>query len=1482
MTLRLNNSQAAGQQYPYSDYTIAWVTILEEEWIAAGFMLDEQHPRPDSLPNDPNSYKVGRIGRHNVVITRLPRAGTDAGSHAVSNLWRTFRNIRFVFLIGVGGGAPGEPVSENSNKEDLRLGDVVVAFQENENESQIGEKVQEKEIYVHKVYNLIKAFRVGFVLQYDFGKDMANGEFNNRSYIRKPQTEVINCMRYWKSEQRAGETNLNNFLNDSLTKIEEKIQQGTAPGLGDYRFPGRKHDNLHKVTDDAAGERAANISPELVTRIERKHNLPIVHYGLIACANRVMGDGRKREELRRKHGVMCFEMEAAGLMNDFPCIVIRGISDYSDGNKDVDYDWKPWASLTAAAAAKDLLSTIQPSSVETTRTVVEILNHVNDAMEERNKAIEAQKSIAKLKKRISFSEDLSKGLKDKYCQKAQKGTGEWMQNEEQFKNWTSDTPRNKVLWVCGKHGVGKSYLCALTIENIEEAYGKPSVIYAFIHKDERTNTNRLFCQLASQLLSAILDNATEIPEYLKDFLDLEKSDTKKIIRLISSLLLARSSEGNGPPTYIFVDGLDEREYFDKATGEDRPKEENYSFIKTLVEIANTPSTSIRLWFSSQPIGNITECFKDLGVPSIEITTEKTDRDVLQYLESAVPKSVIQDEESREVIRDYIEIRFNSQFRSDATFLWARSICHDLKEAYDEDSVKDILESVPSNLDGQYTNTMEKIKQKSKEGPNIRKSAPPVWKIVLSMLVFAYRPLRLFELMEGVAILRGNSENLKPPRNSQEILDACMSFTTLLHEHTIEIASMDYKTMESSIVVLCHSSVRQFLEARSDLACRKDQNSSQDELVSSRIIGQCCLRYFLQPRFKTTLEHTKDGTLRTGGELKDELNTNSLVFYAAKYWHLHFDTNFEMTELPGYFHPKLPAQEDSDIVIKFLESANFITCIQIQSIYVEGHFMQSYDSITDQATKRKQILPNWLMRFRQDLYCQFEEFISEWGELLQSGSSEYANGELDRCLWQALGDGHFFSKRSSRYNHVLFQTSSCCGSQTICSTRAQHISLDSDRFLSLNLCLNPTSPELMVNIWDLKTLNSPSVETPVTRERRNSWSSSYMIPQSHIPIKIDPKAENIDSYGGYTSKNFPIIPDVCCIIPPDAIAIFHDKQASLVRIGSKFFRISASEERIEESQVSEINSDAFLDPWEDLRFQGRYMVASRRRTDAHDIQSDFDCDFESSVYSSSEDEPWDDNDSVDCSASDEISDIKSTGVCSVDDRSDDLLYTDQVEEEDSTDDEILDETSDSDSEPDLEGPSRLYLKLSGFESDEDDKQKEALATLQYSRQRVMISEDQNDLVCTVERCNEKILKCWYKCPTCSSRERPYLICSKCKKDEAWCEDKNHQIYEMFNGKAIRVIANNTFLPKNLLDVFDTSYPQPKRVFSFSRRPESILYESPPAIHPTIPLVVWALCGEKILFADVANSEWRRHTIETKDVEGTSPQIQNRDRYELQTG
>lgn len=96
-------------------------------------------------------------------------------------------------------------------------------------------------------------------------------------------------------------------------------------------------------------------------RRERKSLEPVIHYGLIASGNRVIKDAEERDRISQDaEGALCVEMEAAGLMNDFRCIVVRGISDYADSHKnDV---WHPYAAAAAAGLTKEVLTYIQSVS----------------------------------------------------------------------------------------------------------------------------------------------------------------------------------------------------------------------------------------------------------------------------------------------------------------------------------------------------------------------------------------------------------------------------------------------------------------------------------------------------------------------------------------------------------------------------------------------------------------------------------------------------------------------------------------------------------------------------------------------------------------------------------------------------------------------------------------------------------------------------------------------------------------------------------------------------------------------------------------------------------------------------------------------------------------------------------------------------------------------------------------------------------------
>jgi hypothetical protein len=91
-------------------------------------------------------------------------------------------------------------------------------------------------------------------------------------------------------------------------------------------------------------------------------------------------------------GVLCFEMEAAGLMNNFPCLVIRGISDYSDSHK--NDGWQRYAAAAAAAFAKELLNHLAPTKVAQVQTIGQAMDNMSSQIAQNTSV--AQKTEQKV------------------------------------------------------------------------------------------------------------------------------------------------------------------------------------------------------------------------------------------------------------------------------------------------------------------------------------------------------------------------------------------------------------------------------------------------------------------------------------------------------------------------------------------------------------------------------------------------------------------------------------------------------------------------------------------------------------------------------------------------------------------------------------------------------------------------------------------------------------------------------------------------------------------------------------------------------------------------------------------------------------------------------------------------------------------------------------------------------------------------------
>src|SRR5215469_6038854 len=118
----LSGPAASARIFSHDDYTVGWICALPLEMATATAMLDDIHASLTKHPNDKNTYQLGRIGGHNVVIACLPAGvyGTTSAATVATQMLSSFRSIQFGLMVGIGGGVP-------SKGTDIRLGDIVVS-----------------------------------------------------------------------------------------------------------------------------------------------------------------------------------------------------------------------------------------------------------------------------------------------------------------------------------------------------------------------------------------------------------------------------------------------------------------------------------------------------------------------------------------------------------------------------------------------------------------------------------------------------------------------------------------------------------------------------------------------------------------------------------------------------------------------------------------------------------------------------------------------------------------------------------------------------------------------------------------------------------------------------------------------------------------------------------------------------------------------------------------------------------------------------------------------------------------------------------------------------------------------------------------------------------------------------------------------------------------------------------------------------------
>ncbi|KAF3181941.1 hypothetical protein TWF106_010750 [Orbilia oligospora] len=756
-TLGESSLQTATCSISLRSYTIGWICALSLEMAAAKTMLDEIHLEAPKIPDDDNSYILGSVAHHNVVIVCLPAGGygTINATAAAARLKASFPSIEHYLMVGIGGGVP-------DNDADIRLGDIVVS---------------------------IPTTDLPGVVQYDLGKTVAGGHFQRIGVLNKPPHALLSAVSKLRADYKTKEPSISRFITQAIQKY---------PLIKDsFTYPGAQEDQLFDWEyEHTGGETCRNCDiNRLERRTSRSNPEPRIHYGVIASGNQVIKHGQTRNKLAKEMGVYCVEMEAAGLMDTFPCLVIRGICDYADSHK--NKKWQDYSAATAAAYTKELLCFGIPGAKIQKQPVI-IPDHDQEEIE------------------LLFLQSLSFLEIDNRRDNIEnpiRNTCDWFFETEVFTQWLQRQDielHNGVLWIKGKPGAGKSTLLKHTLNHCQRLLKDHMIAAYFFSARSGERLEKSFIGMLRSLTYQVLDQDSQLCQnFISYFRKKKKKHGPKFwdwsegeLKDIFLRVVTQSQQ----PIVLFVDALDECDEAEARAV--------VAYLENLSSVAIANKTNLSVCLSSRHYPTIT-MHKSLQI--ILESHANHQKDIEIYIQERLMPSV----------PGTCWIQTEVRTRAEGVFLWAVLVVEMLNRAFDEGDVAAVeykLQQIPQGLEKVFLDLLGKDNAHKKETLLILQ-----WQLFVHVAAdMGYRGL--YE-----AVIAGTQpESLGTRHNPLIDANVVKRFITSNSKGLIEVAKNNWRSQ------FIHETVRDFLLKNQRLETLYPMIKGQMVKASHKRLADCCL------------------------------------------------------------------------------------------------------------------------------------------------------------------------------------------------------------------------------------------------------------------------------------------------------------------------------------------------------------------------------------------------------------------------------------------------------------------------------------------------------------------------------------------------------------------------------------------------------------------------------------------------------------------
>ncbi|KAH0277552.1 Pfs, NACHT and ankyrin domain protein, partial [Aureobasidium melanogenum] len=776
----------------HDDYTVAWICPLAVEQVAALEMLDEEHQQLLQPETDHNAYNLGSIFNHNVVVASLPTTGNCSAATVVAQMRNTYPRLRFGLLVGIGGGVPTK-----TREGPIRLGHIVVS-------QPVGQH--------------------SGAVQYDHGKAEAS-EFVRTGFLAPPPMVLLNAARKLEVARRRASMDP---LMSHLKRIDARKR-----GFREYKRPQADQDQLYEsgythLNKEESCKKCGCDASKLVSRDvddsdsdgvnDEDEDWLVVHRGTIASGEKVMRNGLQRDALARDHKILCFEMEAAGALNDFPCFIIRGISDYSDSHK--NDKWHGYAAAVAAAYARELFRHMPVEEVKQCKIAeTDVEELVQSTKQSADYILDSR--VKDWLRPPDASINLVNASKLRHSD-----TGRWFLESSRYR-WFKGTS-GASLWLRGIPGCGKTVLSSTIIKDLQlnnQITGTPMIYFFFSFSDEIKQTlDYMLRSLIYQLIGWDKSTRANLLKLFESSRDgREQPQTIQLVEIFNQMV------SGSQDLIIVLDALDE-------------SKDRRDLLRWITSSANQTCKFI---LTSRPERDIEECFVPWLSPNSTISLES---DLVgDDIEAYVHYRLKEEAHLSRWKSMHEEIVSTLVDKAAGMFRWVYCQLQELSECLDKPAVRRMLHTLPNDLNETYDRILQNIP--ASRVPNAIK--------LLQFLAFSQRPLRLEEIIDAVA----TEPDMKPPFDAENrisppeaIIGYCSSLVRIVtadsYEFQDEFAIEGRKwpseptprgeiDEENRTIQLAHFSVREYL-----LLDRRESPSSDrfKKGAANAAIAQILLAY----------------------------------------------------------------------------------------------------------------------------------------------------------------------------------------------------------------------------------------------------------------------------------------------------------------------------------------------------------------------------------------------------------------------------------------------------------------------------------------------------------------------------------------------------------------------------------------------------------------------------------------------------------------